>query len=115
MVGRAVGLLLDVLNPESVVVTEIGVIGREDCLTALREAVGPERAADVRPTSFPDSVLATAGGTVALDVLYRDPLGATARTTEFIQKLRMLTGDTEGEDHRIHAAHDLSHPLLLTR
>ncbi|MFF0157683.1 ROK family protein [Streptomyces sp. NPDC005263] len=78
MAGRAVRLLLDVLNPESVVVTEIGVIGREDCLSALRAAVGPERAADVRPTSFPDSVLATAGGTVALDVLYRDPLGAAA-------------------------------------
>ncbi|MFI6933142.1 ROK family protein [Streptomyces sp. NPDC050287] len=74
MVGRAVGLLLDVLNPERVVVTEIGIISRADCLSALREAVGPDRAADVVPTSFPDSVLAVAGGAVALDVLYRDPL-----------------------------------------
>ncbi len=74
MAGRAAGLLLDVLNPERVVVTEIGIISRADCLAALREAVGPDRAADVMPTSFPDSVLATAGGAVALDVLYRDPL-----------------------------------------
>lgn len=76
--GRAVGLLLDVLNPETVVVTEIGVLSREDCLGALRAGVGDARAASVVPSSFPDSVLATAGGSVALDVLYRDPLGASA-------------------------------------
>ncbi|MGW5254044.1 ROK family protein [Streptomyces sp. NPDC004012] len=75
--GRAAGLLLDVLNPETVVVTEVGVMHREDCLSALREAVGTDRAAAVLPTSFPDSVLAVAGGSVALDVLYRDPLGAS--------------------------------------
>jgi predicted NBD/HSP70 family sugar kinase len=73
--GRAVGLLLDVLNPETVIVTEIGVIHWEDCLSALREAVGPDRAAAVLPSGFPESVLAVAGGSVALDVLYRDPLG----------------------------------------
>ncbi|WP_037675564.1 ROK family transcriptional regulator [Streptomyces griseus] len=77
MVGQAAELLLDVLNPERVVVTEIGVIHREDCLAALREAVGAERASAVVPTSFPDSVPATAGGSVVLDVLYRDPLGAS--------------------------------------
>ncbi len=76
-VGRTARLLLDVLNPETVVVTEIGVIHREDCLAALREGVGTERAASVVPTSFPDSVLAVAGGSVALDVLYRDPLAAS--------------------------------------
>ncbi len=77
MVGRAAGLLLDVLNPETVVVTEVGVIHREDCLAALREAVGPERAGSVSPTSFPDAVLAVAGGSVALDMLYRDPLNVS--------------------------------------
>ncbi|CAL9455667.1 ROK family protein [Streptomyces sp. enrichment culture] len=76
--GRAAGLLADVLNPETVVVTEIGAMHREDCLAALREAVGAERAADVFPTSFPGSVLAVAGGSVVLDVLYRDPLGVSA-------------------------------------
>ncbi|MFF3329534.1 ROK family protein [Streptomyces sp. NPDC002888] len=79
MVGRAVGLLLDVLNPETVVVSEVGVLHREDCLAALREAVGPERAASVAPTSFPESVLAVAGGSVVLDVLYRDPLASSPK------------------------------------
>lgn len=78
MVGRAAGLLLDVLNPDTVVVTEMGAVHREDCLAALREEVGPDRAAAVVPTSFPDSVLAVAGGSVALDVLYRDPQSASS-------------------------------------
>ncbi|MER6788588.1 ROK family transcriptional regulator [Streptomyces sp. NPDC000658] len=78
MVGRAAGLLLDVLNPERVVVTEVGVLFREDCLAALRDEVGADRAAAVSPSSFPDSVLAVAGGAVALDVLYRDPLTSSA-------------------------------------
>lgn len=77
MTGRAAGLLLDVLNPETVVVTEVGVMHREDCLAALREAAGNHRSAAVRPTSFPDSVLAVAGGSVVLDALFRDPLGAS--------------------------------------
>ncbi|MEU0024729.1 ROK family protein [Streptomyces sp. NPDC006335] len=76
-VGRAARLLLDVLNPEAVVVTEVGVLHREDCLAALREGVGGDRASSVVPSSFPDSVLAVAGGSVALDVLYRDPLAAS--------------------------------------
>ncbi|MEU8713761.1 ROK family protein [Streptomyces sp. NPDC048663] len=79
LTGRAAGLLLDVLNPESVVVTEVGVLHREDCLAALREAVGPRAAAVVAPTSFGDRVLAVAGGSVVLDVLYRDPLSASPR------------------------------------
>jgi hypothetical protein len=76
-VGRAARLLLDVLNPEAVVVTEVGILHREDCLAALREGVGGDRAGSVVPSSFPDSVLAVAGGSVALDVLYRDPLAAS--------------------------------------
>ncbi|MGW4344685.1 ROK family protein [Streptomyces sp. NPDC004690] len=74
MTGRAVGMLLAVLNPETVVVTEVGAMHREDCLAALRQAVGAERADDVKPSAFADAVLAVAGGAVALDVLYRDPL-----------------------------------------
>ncbi|MFJ1971358.1 ROK family protein [Streptomyces sp. NPDC087903] len=81
MVGRAAALLLDILNPETVVVTEIGAMYRTDCLAALRESVGPERAASVSPTSFADSVLATAGGSVALDMLFRDPLGSSPQPT----------------------------------
>ncbi|MEV0978139.1 ROK family transcriptional regulator [Streptomyces sp. NPDC049915] len=75
--GRAAALLLDVLNPETVVVTEVGVVHFEDCLAALREAAGKERTTQILPTSFPaDSVLAVAGGSVVLDALFRDPLGA---------------------------------------
>ncbi|CAM5422835.1 ROK family transcriptional regulator [Streptomyces aurantiogriseus] len=82
MVGRAAALLLDVLNPERVVVTEVGAMAREDCLAAVREEVGAARAASVSPTSFPsDSVLAMAGGAVALDVLYRDPLTVSPQVT----------------------------------
>jgi predicted NBD/HSP70 family sugar kinase len=87
LVGRAVGLLLDVLNPHAVVVVELGVIHRADCLAALREEAAAytsavvDVGAAVTPTSFPESVLATAGGSVALDMLYRDPLGATAKTS----------------------------------
>ncbi|MFF4485090.1 ROK family protein [Streptomyces sp. NPDC001544] len=73
--GRAARLLLDLLNPETLVVTEVGAMHREDCLSALREAVGADRAGNVVATSFHDSVLAVAGGSVVLDVLYRDPLG----------------------------------------
>ncbi|MYU08952.1 ROK family protein [Streptomyces sp. SID8366] len=75
--GRAAALLLDVLNPETVVVTEVGVIHFEECLDALREAAGNSRSAAVLATSFPDSVLAVAGGSVLLDALFRDPLGAS--------------------------------------
>ncbi|MEU6775669.1 ROK family transcriptional regulator [Streptomyces sp. NPDC046759] len=78
--GRAAGLLLDVLNPETVVVTEVGTIHFEDCLSALREAVGEGREAAVLPTSFPDSALATAGGSVVLDALFRDPLSVPPET-----------------------------------
>ncbi|MFF4499871.1 ROK family protein [Streptomyces sp. NPDC001401] len=76
-VGQASRLLLDVLNPETVVVSELGIIHRADCLDALRQGVGDERAVSVVPTSFPESILAVAGGSVALDVLYRDPLAAS--------------------------------------
>ncbi|GGX85613.1 ROK family transcriptional regulator [Streptomyces anandii] len=77
MTGRAVGLLLDVLNPETVIVTEVGAMRREDCLAALRDEAGARRATDVVPTGFGDSVLAVAGGAVALDTLYRDPLAVS--------------------------------------
>ncbi|MDX3802936.1 ROK family protein [Streptomyces sp. AK04-3B] len=81
MTGRAAALLLDVLNPERVVVTEVGALYRADCLAALREEVGAHRAACVAPSSFPDSVLAVAGGAVVLDVLYRDPFVLPSQAT----------------------------------
>ncbi|MGW2635446.1 ROK family protein [Streptomyces sp. NPDC001348] len=93
--GRAARLLLDVLNPETLVVTEVGAMHREDCLNALREAVGAERAGNVFTTSFPDTVLAVAGGSVVLDVLYRDPLGPERQ-----RHLKSVNSETPNVDRR---------------
>ncbi|WP_055589317.1 ROK family transcriptional regulator [Streptacidiphilus griseoplanus] len=82
LVGRAAALLLDVLNPEVLVVVEPGVSRLPQCLDDLRAEVrarswvrrDPEHTVVV--TSFPGAVLATAGGAVLLDSLYTDPLGS---------------------------------------
>ncbi|MGC5341439.1 ROK family transcriptional regulator [Streptomyces sp. AM 4-1-1] len=79
LVGRAAALLLDMFDPEVLVVVEPGVGRLPHCLADLRAEVAerswvcgaPERA--VVPSSFTGSVLATAGGAVALDALYVDP------------------------------------------
>ncbi|MEW1691112.1 ROK family protein [Streptomyces sp. NPDC091265] len=81
LVGRAAALLLDMFDPEVLVVVEPGAGRIPECLADLRAEVAerswvcddPERA--VVPTSFTGSVLATAGGAVALGALYTDPLG----------------------------------------
>ncbi|MFF3354262.1 ROK family protein [Streptomyces sp. NPDC002917] len=81
LVGRAAALLLDMFDPEVLVVVEPGAGRIPECLADLREQVAerswvcddPERA--VVPSSFTGSVLATAGGAVALGALYMDPLG----------------------------------------
>ncbi|MET9532843.1 ROK family transcriptional regulator [Streptomyces sp. NPDC006649] len=80
-VGRAAALLLDTFDPEVLVVVEPGAARLPECLAVLRAAAGerslvcddPEQA--VVPGSFSGSVLATAGGAVALGALYADPLG----------------------------------------
>ncbi|MFD0022324.1 ROK family protein [Streptomyces sp. NPDC058382] len=81
LVGRAAALLLDMFDPEVLVVVEPGTGRIPACLADLRAEVAerswvcedPERA--VVPSSFTGSVLATAGGAVALGALYTDPLG----------------------------------------
>lgn len=81
LVGRAAALLLDMFDPAVLVVVEPGAGRIPECLADLREQVAerswvcddPERA--VVPSSFTGSVLATAGGAVALGALYADPLG----------------------------------------
>ncbi|MFD9502160.1 ROK family protein [Streptomyces sp. NPDC060035] len=81
LVGRAAALLLDMFDPECLVVVEPGAGRLPQCLADLRAEVAersgvcddPERA--VVPSSFTGSVLATAGGAVALGALYTDPLG----------------------------------------
>ncbi|MFI5628595.1 ROK family protein [Streptomyces sp. NPDC051664] len=81
LVGRAAALLLDMFDPAVLVVVEPGAGRIPECLADLREQVAerswvcddPERA--VVPSSFTGSVLATAGGAVALGAVYMDPLG----------------------------------------
>ncbi|MET7648074.1 ROK family transcriptional regulator [Streptomyces sp. NPDC005426] len=81
LVGRAAAVLLDMFDPEVLVVVEPGAGRIPECLADLRAEVAerswvcddPERA--VVPTSFTGHVLATAGGAVALGALYVDPLG----------------------------------------
>jgi predicted NBD/HSP70 family sugar kinase len=76
LVGRAAALLLDLFDPEVLVVAEAGVNRVPECLATLRSEVGAMSSADadvtttVHPSSFPTSVLAVAGGAVALDHVY---------------------------------------------
>lgn len=80
LVGRAAALLLDMFDPQCLVVVEPGTGVIPGCLADLREEAGmrswvcddPERT--VVPSSFTGSVLSTAGGAVALGALYTDPL-----------------------------------------
>lgn len=81
LIGRAVALLLDMFDPEVVVVVEPGTGLLPHCLDDLRAEVAarsllcddPEQA--VVASSFTGSVLSTAGAAVALGALYADPLG----------------------------------------
>ena len=79
-VGRAAGLLLDLFDPEVLVVSEAGANRMPDCLATLRaeaaawSSAGAVAAEVVRPSSFPGQVLAVAGGAVALDRVYTAPI-----------------------------------------
>jgi predicted NBD/HSP70 family sugar kinase len=86
-VGRAAALLLDLINPEVLVVAEQAAIHFPELLPDLYEEVAahshmcadPERA--VVPTTFGTRVLAVAAGAVVLDAVYRRPMELrTART-----------------------------------
>jgi predicted NBD/HSP70 family sugar kinase len=77
LVGRAAGLLLDLFDPEVLVVVESGANRLPACFEALRAeaaAWSPGGAGVIRSTSFPGEVLAVAGGAVALDQVYAAPL-----------------------------------------
>jgi predicted NBD/HSP70 family sugar kinase len=80
LVGAAAALLLDVLNPELLVVFEAGVVRLPGCMETLRAEVGERsrrRADPGRPvivTSFGDRVGQVAAGTVILDAVYANPL-----------------------------------------
>jgi len=80
LLGAAAALLLDLLNPELLVVAEQGIRQVPGCLEILRaEASARSRlCADpgrsIVATSFGDKTLSVAAGTVILDALYANPL-----------------------------------------
>ncbi|HEY4459024.1 MAG TPA: ROK family transcriptional regulator [Pseudonocardiaceae bacterium] len=83
VIGGAVALLLDVVNPDVLVITEAGTLFLPECLSTIRDAVRDRSHACVDParqvvrSSFASTdLLAIAAGTVALDAVYRDPTGA---------------------------------------
>ncbi|GAA1339657.1 ROK family transcriptional regulator [Saccharothrix algeriensis] len=76
-VGQAVGLLLDLVNPEVLVLAEAGVVHLPECLDEVRAQVG-DRAGAVAPTSFGPDVLSVAAGSVVLDAIYGSPLDLCA-------------------------------------
>jgi predicted NBD/HSP70 family sugar kinase len=80
LLGAAAALLLDVLNPELLVVAEQGIVHLPGCLEALRAAAGEKSRLCVDPgrsivaSSFGDQVLQVAAAAVILDVVYSSPL-----------------------------------------
>lgn len=85
LVGRAAGMLLDLFDPEVLIVVEAGANRMPACLATLRaeaaawSSAGADAAAAIRPTSFPGTVLPVAGGAVALDQIYAAPLAWEAQ------------------------------------
>jgi predicted NBD/HSP70 family sugar kinase len=81
LIGAAAALLLDVLNPELLVVTEAGVIHLPGCLDELRLAAGRrsrpggDAGRPVIATSFGHDALPVAAGAVLLDAVYANPVG----------------------------------------
>jgi predicted NBD/HSP70 family sugar kinase len=81
LIGAAAALLLDLVNPELLVVTEAGVVYLPECLEDLRAEVsersraGGDRGRCVIATSFGADALPVAAGTVVLDEVYANPLG----------------------------------------
>lgn len=79
LLGAAAALLLDILNPDVLVVTEQGIRHLPGCLEILRaEVAGRSPRGDggqaVIASSFGDDTLAVAAGTAILDAVYADPL-----------------------------------------
>nr|WP_221375123.1 ROK family transcriptional regulator [Actinoplanes polyasparticus] len=80
LVGRAAALLLDLFDPEVLIVSEAGANRLPGCLRALRTeaAAWSSSSADVpttvRASSFGRDVLAVAGGATALDHVFATPL-----------------------------------------
>jgi predicted NBD/HSP70 family sugar kinase len=86
VVGHAAALLIDVLNPEVLVLAGQG-FDLPHCLAAVRDEVRARSSTCEDPTktvvttSFPGTELATAACTVMLDLLYGDPLNLLAEAS----------------------------------
>jgi predicted NBD/HSP70 family sugar kinase len=80
LVGAAAALLLDVLNPDLLVVTEAGATHLPGCLELLRgeararSAISRDPGRSIVATSFGANPLPVAGGIVILDEVYASPL-----------------------------------------
>jgi predicted NBD/HSP70 family sugar kinase len=80
LIGVAAALLLDVLNPEVLAVSEAGVMHLPGCMESLRAEVGERTRLRVNPgraiiaSSFGRHAGKVAAGTVILDAVYADPL-----------------------------------------
>lgn len=81
LIGQAATLLLDVLDPDRLVVVDRSLPVLPELLSTIRDevrirsSVARDVGKTVVPTSFPGTELATAGGAVLLGALYTDPLG----------------------------------------
>jgi predicted NBD/HSP70 family sugar kinase len=80
LVASAAAMLVDVLNPELLVVAEAGAVHLPGCLGVMRAEIAarartcPDPAHMVVPTSFGGDVLPLSAATVMLDAVYAEPL-----------------------------------------
>jgi predicted NBD/HSP70 family sugar kinase len=79
IIGRAAAVLFDFINPDVLVVTEIGTNWLPECADALRAEIASASSLCtspdlVLPSSFGADVLGVAAGAVQLCALYADPL-----------------------------------------
>jgi predicted NBD/HSP70 family sugar kinase len=90
VIGRTIGPIIDVMSPSLVSVVEPGIARVPGCLEVLRDSIGDAAVTVTDPahlvtvTSFNGTALATAGGTVILDAIYRDPLGVVPPRTGIV-------------------------------
>ncbi|RJQ82243.1 ROK family transcriptional regulator [Pseudonocardiaceae bacterium YIM PH 21723] len=82
-VGRAVATLLDLLNPDRLILADAAVVHVPGCLEHVHRQVREHSFACAHPestviaTSFREHTLSVAAGTVMLHRLYTDPLGVS--------------------------------------
>jgi predicted NBD/HSP70 family sugar kinase len=96
VLGEAVALLRDMLNPDELVVGGQAFTEYPEAMGQVEEAfagrsVLPPR--DIRVTAFGNRVQEAGAGTVSLGGLYADPLGAMRRAGALQSRLREVTAD----------------------